>query len=273
MPLFIIILSLLENMYPGLSWRHIVLLIIYQNIISSSFKLKKIALTSSYSLNSQASETNEKIEPAIYRSDLYAVLNVSRTSTKREIRDAFMAIAITSHPDRNNSQEALELYRNASYAYKILGKEQSSRANYDYTLGAENFANALTEVGTDIVLPLAREVAVPLLNVTLRGISSLAKPFVRDLVEQSKTVFKVASNLNPQDEDITKKIFDAISKTRSDQNLRNLNENIEKADNKITEALEELENTVETELKLKEDIFKINSSIVEENNTYISLDM
>lgn len=56
---------------------------------------------------SQATPTKESIAPAVYRSDLYEILNVSRTSTVKEIRDAFMAIAVTSHPDRNNTQEAL----------------------------------------------------------------------------------------------------------------------------------------------------------------------
>lgn len=222
------------------------------------------------SIKSQASESTEKIEPAVYRKDLYAVLGVTRSSTQREIRDAFWAIAVTSHPDRNSSQEALELFRNASHAYKILGKDQKFRSNYDYVLNAENFANALSEVGSDIVFPLAREVAVPLLNVTVRGIGQIATPFVRNLIEQSKSAIDAATKLTRDDEDVTKNIFEAIAKTRSAQNLRKLTENIEKADSKITDALEELENAVEKQVALKQKSADLSARLVDDNITAIS---
>ena len=34
--------------------------------------------------------------------------------------------------------------------------------------------------GEDVLLPLATEVAVPLINMTVRGIGSVARPLVRD---------------------------------------------------------------------------------------------
>jgi hypothetical protein len=215
-----------------------------------------------------AKETTETIDPAVYRSDLYEVLNVSSSSTQRQIRDAYLVIAVANHPDRNSSQQALELYRNASYAYKFLGKDPNTRSKYDVTYNAENLATALGEVGSEIVLPLARDIALPLLNMTVRGISSIATPFVRNIVEQSKSVIDAVSST--EDVDVQKRVLSALSKTRYEQQLRSLTERIDTTDKKITQSLEELEYAVENKITLTKLISEISDRLKLENETAIN---
>lgn len=221
-----------------------------------------------------AQETSERIEPAVYRKDLYSVLGIKRSSTQKEIRDAYWAIAVISHPDRNNSQEALELFRNASYAYKILGKDTTTRSNYDYTLGAEKFATALSEVGSDVVIPLARDVALPLINMTVRGISSIAKTLGRDIYEQSKSVIEAVSSKEisnvEQISDLQQRVLGAWSKTRSEQQIRSITERIDVTDRRISESLEELENAVESKLALTKLLPGLEERLKQENETAIN---
>jgi DnaJ-class molecular chaperone len=221
-----------------------------------------------------AQETSERIEPAVYRKDLYSVLGIKRSSTQKEIRDAYWAIAVISHPDRNNSQEALELFRNASYAYKILGKDKATRSNYDYTLGAEKFATALSEVGSDVVIPLARDVALPLINMTVRGIRSIAKAFGRDIYEQSKSVIDAVSSEEisnvEQISDLQQRVLDAWSKTRSEQQIRSITERIDITDRRISKSLEELESAVERKLSLTNLLPGLGERIKQDNETAIN---
>lgn len=63
----------------------------------------------------------ETVLPATYESDLYRVLGVSRDSPRGEIKDAYLKIVFQNHPDRNKTEEALHIFRNATYAYQILG--------------------------------------------------------------------------------------------------------------------------------------------------------
>lgn len=63
--------------------------------------------------------------------DYYEVLEVTRTSTKEEIKKAYKKKAIQYHPDKNpGNAEAEEKFKEAAEAYEVLSDEQK-KARYD----------------------------------------------------------------------------------------------------------------------------------------------
>jgi len=62
-------------------------------------------------ISCHAKPTSESIEKAVYAKDPYKVLGVSRNASKKELRDAYWALAFQNHPDRNKTQAALEIFR------------------------------------------------------------------------------------------------------------------------------------------------------------------
>jgi hypothetical protein len=81
--------------------------------------------------NTRAQVTNETITPPVYNEDLYATLGVPSSASKTIIKNAFRRLAYANHPDHNASAEALHVFRNVTYAYKILGKDPEAKAEYD----------------------------------------------------------------------------------------------------------------------------------------------
>ena len=191
--------------------------------------------------------TDEIIDPAVYEEDLYGVLDCSRNASKTEIKEAYWKIAMVSHPDRNSTPDAMYVFRNASRAYSILGRDEKLRAEYDSKYNTMKYLSALEDYGSEVVIPLARDVAVPLINITVQSIGSFAKPFFRDAFEQSTAVYNAAfrdGTINEatalgestvySDEvqavldklDIFTRTSLAIEKTSYDQKLRSIRENM-----------------------------------------------
>ena len=81
------------------------------------------------------------------------------------------------------------MFRNASYAYKILGNKRRARDTESVT---STFVTALSVVGTDIVIPITREIALPLLVSSLRGIGY----FIRKSLQPSQAVQINAKHLD-----------------------------------------------------------------------------
>jgi len=65
------------------------------------------------------------------------------------------------------------------------------------------FVDLLEEVGTEIMMPLAMEVAVPLINLTVKSIGSFAMPYLRDAYEQSVAIFQAAFDNDKNEQKIT----------------------------------------------------------------------
>jgi len=131
----------------------------------------------------------------------------------------------------------LHTFRNASYAYKILGKDRRTRAEYDSKFKSKSYFDVLEEVSNDVIAPLAMGIAVPLLNLTVQSISSFAFPFIRDAMEQSSVVLKSAFQQDNSDElmasqnleaDFVIRTSSALKKTQYEQTKRKIKENIEK---------------------------------------------
>lgn len=63
--------------------------------------------------------------------DYYEVLNVSRTASEQEIKQAYRKLAMQYHPDRNPGDEEAEArFKEAAEAYEVL-RDPDKRARYD----------------------------------------------------------------------------------------------------------------------------------------------
>jgi DnaJ-class molecular chaperone len=86
-------------------------------------------------LNSNAVPSSDSIEPAVYVYDLYGVLGLNRSSPVKDLKQAYLSIAFSNHPDRNSSLDALYLYQNASHAYSVLVRDPEKKRQYDLKYG------------------------------------------------------------------------------------------------------------------------------------------
>lgn len=62
--------------------------------------------------------------------DYYEILNLQRSATKDEIKNAYRKLALQYHPDRNKAPDAEEKFKEISEAYAVLSDDQK-RAQYD----------------------------------------------------------------------------------------------------------------------------------------------
>jgi molecular chaperone DnaJ len=62
--------------------------------------------------------------------DYYKVLNVSQNASKEEIKRAYRKLALKYHPDRNESPDAEEHFKEISEAYAVLSDDEK-RMQYD----------------------------------------------------------------------------------------------------------------------------------------------
>ncbi len=65
--------------------------------------------------------------------DYYEIIGVSPRATEAEIKRCFRKLALTYHPDKNNSPEAEEKFKELNLAYEVLG-DVNKRAQYDLSL-------------------------------------------------------------------------------------------------------------------------------------------
>jgi curved DNA-binding protein CbpA len=75
--------------------------------------------------NQPRNDTNEN-------KDLYAILRLHKLCTAKEIKHAYRLLASKWHPDRNDSPEAAEMFRDAHMAYTVLSNP-TTRQQYDNT--------------------------------------------------------------------------------------------------------------------------------------------
>jgi DnaJ-class molecular chaperone len=62
--------------------------------------------------------------------DLYAILEVERSASARQIRSAYRRLARAYHPDRNTEDDAADSFKRVAEAYAVLS-DTSRRAAYD----------------------------------------------------------------------------------------------------------------------------------------------
>lgn len=61
--------------------------------------------------------------------DYYKILNISKDSTQKEVKQAWRKLSMIHHPDRNNGIES-ELYKNINAGYEVLS-DPEKRKKYD----------------------------------------------------------------------------------------------------------------------------------------------
>ncbi len=64
------------------------------------------------------------------RKDYYKVLGVSRDATNKEIRKAYLKMALKYHPDKNKSDNADEKFKEVAEAYDVLSDSELDNLTY-----------------------------------------------------------------------------------------------------------------------------------------------
>lgn len=189
-----------------------------------------------------AVSTAEAIEPAKYLNDLYGVLGVTKNASAKELKQAYWNIAMRHHPDRNDSQEALWLYQNASHAYAILGRDPEKRKDYDLKLETSEFISALGDVTNGV-----GNVAVPLLNMTYNA----AIPFLKDAFDMSSAAFEalVEDPIDDTSKGFFSRIASAIGFKNLEHKIRRSKEQLEATTALLNETQVELLDAIEAERK------------------------
>lgn len=72
----------------------------------------------------------------------YEALNISKTATHKEIKDAYYRLSMIYHPDKNKgSEDAAKMFRDITTAYEVLGNVRQRRL---YDSGAVGVKSAQT---------------------------------------------------------------------------------------------------------------------------------
>ena len=111
------------------------------------------------------------------------------------------------------------------------------------------------EVSNDIIKPLTFDVAIPLINITIQSIGSLAVPLFREAFEQSSIILKAVSTVETVEEDGTQadvisRAMQAIDKARYEQKLKRLNENLLQSNRQMESSKAELPKTISEQSNL-----------------------
>lgn len=73
-----------------------------------------------------------------YTKDYYTVLDLKRTATKREIKQAYYRLSKKFHPDINSEENAAEKFKAIHEAYQILGDEKK-KLEYDMSINQGHY--------------------------------------------------------------------------------------------------------------------------------------
>jgi len=59
--------------------------------------------------------------------DYYEIMGLKKPSDSNEIRKAYHKLALKFHPDKNNSPEAIEIFKKISEAYDVLSTSEKKK--------------------------------------------------------------------------------------------------------------------------------------------------
>lgn len=153
--------------------------------------------TGTFLRDTMATHIEETIHPTIFQKDLYSVLGVSHGCSRQEIRQAYCKIAFSHHPDRNSTIEALSIFRNATYAYQILGKSDRVREEYDLQFDTVKNFSLLTDLCGLVVGPLAFCIVAPLLKQSFKSMLVIASSLIELAAEKQALAPRIAESQYP----------------------------------------------------------------------------
>jgi len=78
--------------------------------------------------------------------DYYKILGVSKTASPDEIKRAYRKLALENHPDKNQSSQAHEKFKEINEAYQVLS-DPRKRSHYDQFGTAEDFGGYSSDGG------------------------------------------------------------------------------------------------------------------------------
>ena len=113
--------------------------------------------------------------------DYYNILNVSQSSSKREIKAAFWVQAKKWHPDRNNSTNATERMQHINEAYLILYDDEA-RSRYDAELRKYESHKKQSNTYDDYAHPISDDLLKKWINGAKEQSKNVAKNSLDDLV-------------------------------------------------------------------------------------------
>lgn len=170
----------------------------------------------------------------------------------------------------------------SSYAYKILGRNEKTRSDYDSKYRTKQYINNMAQLNRDIITPFAMDVAVPFINFTVHGIKSFALPFVRDAYKQSSAVLQAAyaatqiGNLEEEEKnisalDIITRAGNAAIKARLEQRIRSTKESIGNTANIQQLTANQLKIAVDKEKELRDLLLSV--ELIDERDRNMLLDI
>lgn len=68
----------------------------------------------------------------------YEALNISKSATHKEIKDAYYRLSMIYHPDKNKGKEAAKMFRDITTAYEVLGNVRQRRLYDSGAVGAKS---------------------------------------------------------------------------------------------------------------------------------------
>lgn len=77
--------------------------------------------------------------------DYYSILKVSQNSSQKEVKRSYRKLALETHPDKNKSHDAHNLFIDVSEAYQILGHVERRKV-YDSLLEEQQSRLTITAI-------------------------------------------------------------------------------------------------------------------------------
>ena len=79
----------------------------------------------------------------------YEILGVSNNSSNEEIKKVWRSMSLKYHPDRNKTNEAVDMIRKINEAYEVLS-DKFKRSQYDMQMNGMGIFGGLGGLGVDI---------------------------------------------------------------------------------------------------------------------------
>lgn len=114
----------------------------------------------------------------------------------------------------------------------------------------KEYLTTLESIGTDILVPLTMEIAVPLINHTANAIGSFAMPIIMDAFEQSNAAFRAVTEAKSISDDVFNPLTRAaiaFERKRFEQQISKYQSLLETQNSALEDKTQEFEIAVKQE--------------------------